>query len=266
MSRIFDFLSKKIDKEEMESYIDQPKSQFYQIISRAAIIGASVVAIITLLLSTELVHMSSSLFGVMLTLFFVCFACLFALPWIRKIEKNEFKKTSIIFISFAGVCALMWVICTWLGVGLYKRIMSNTCTEKYAINTLNFIKGSLIVSIQFMCSSVIGACLTKHKNKLIFLQFISYVSFIYIDVYLTLLLSSIKILQNPGLNLNVVKDIDFIFNGFAIAFFVAALLFALLSKVIFNKIEHKQLMKKVVEKEEAEAKQAEVESQPETEI
>ena len=87
MSRIFDFLSKKIDKEEMESYIDQPKSQFYQIISRAAIIGASVVAIITLLLSTT----CSYEFILVWSYAYIVF-CLFCLFVCTSMDSKNWKK------------------------------------------------------------------------------------------------------------------------------------------------------------------------------
>lgn len=251
-------IEEKINREEAESYIDQPKGLPYIIVSRITGYGAIAITLIILLLSLGLFSLNSTIVGSLATLFCICFAGLFSLPWVRKLEKKEFKITSIVFISLCAVCAVLWIMCVWFAISIYIKINIDTLEPAYLTKILKFMKVSIIISLQFLITSIIASYLTRHKNKLVFLQFITYITYIYIDIYLTMLLLCLKIDAAESSVFKISKDIEFVFNGFAIALFVGCLIFSFVLKWIFNKIERKQIQNRIYEIEQEESEKENV--------
>ena len=125
MSALTKFLRKRREKQAMQS---EPDSRLYRTISMTAILGSFVIAGLLVLAITQVFKMNSTIFGFLGTLGFFCVGCLLILPWIKKLEKGEFRKTSIVFLCFVVVCVLLWIISLWMGISIYNQIRDGAQT------------------------------------------------------------------------------------------------------------------------------------------
>ena len=96
----------------------QNGGKLYKIIASLSMIGTFLAAGILVLASTQVLKISAGLFGTVVMIGILCLGLVSTLPWIRRIEKNEYKSIAIAFISVIGVCALLWIISDWLVVAI----------------------------------------------------------------------------------------------------------------------------------------------------
>ena len=233
MSALTKFLRKRREKQAMQS---EPDSMLYRTISMAAILGSFVIAGLLVLAITKVFAMNSTIFGLLGTLGFLCIGCLLILPWIKKLEKGEFKKTSIVFLCCVGVCVLLWIISLWMGVGIYNKIRDGVGSDKELFNTLNFVKGTLIVSLQFMVVSVVATCATRYQKTLLLFQGITYLSYAYLDFYFTFFLACVQI-NYESKKIGISDSVSFLGNRFVITILILALVYVVIANAIMKRVE-----------------------------
>jgi len=207
----------------------------YRILSNTAIIGLFLIVGIVVVILTGGIRLNSGIFGLLVTLGIICFGMLACLPWIRHIEKGEYKKLSIVFIILIGTCCLLWIICLWIGVSMFNQGANIT---NYALK-LGFIKGTMIFSLQFMVASVVATNVVKLKKTYIPLQVITYLSYLIIDFYFTYLLAHLTLLNGV---LKLDPAVDILFTRFMITLVSLAVAFALVSSVILKRMESKRII------------------------
>ena len=124
-----------------------PKPQggkYYRIVNTSAIVGLFVAVGILVLMVTGTIPWTSSAVAIL------CFSCLLALPWIRKIENNEFKILSYVFLGIVGLSCILWLISDIVIISEYKAIKAAAGKEltddeqikllSSLLRTINFLK------------------------------------------------------------------------------------------------------------------------------
>lgn len=215
----------------------EPDSKLYRTISLTAIIGLFVIAGVIVLAICRLISFSSTIFGLLGTLGFFCIGCIMILPWIKRLESGEFKKTSIVFMCFVAVCIILWIIALWMGVVLYKQLKSDSDKAASTLyNTLNFIKVTGIISLQFMVVSVVATCFTKYKKTMLAFQGITYFSYAFVDFYMTFFLACLQI-NTVEQKIAFSKSISVLGNKWMVALVVLSIVYVIISNAVMKKIE-----------------------------
>ena len=231
-----------------ENYIDQKGGRVYKTVNTVSMIGIFVAVALIVMAITGVMKISSTLTGIIVAIAILCMYCMMALPWVRRIERNEWKKTSIVFLAIIVVNCVLWLVADILVISTYKQLASeigaNEVTKDVlikALNTLNYFKVSVIITIQASFAMFVANYITKYQGRMIPFQVIAYVSYLVVDAWLTLFLLSIKINGNPtavenvlGLNIEL---LEFLISKITITIFILAVLYVSISKGIVNRMD-----------------------------
>lgn len=212
--------------------------KLYKIISSIAIIGIFVAAGLLVLAFTKSLPLSAISFGFVFSVAVICLGAISTLPWIRRFENNDNKKIATAFLIVIGVCVLLWLICVWLGIIIYKRAQADIESLNAAIALIWIIKITLLISLQLIVSSTITNVLLKYKKTLIPFQVITYASHLYIDFYLTYLILCLGV--NSG-GPYVSEGISFLGHKAAWVLLILAFVYAIISSSILRSIEVKKM-------------------------
>lgn len=192
-----------------ESVNTNPKPQggkYYRLVNTCAIVGLFVAVGVLVFMITGVIPWTSNLVGIIAAIAIICFSCLLALPWVRKIENNEFKILSYVFLGIVGLSCVLWLISDIVVVSEYKTIMASTKVELTEeenlklvgslLRTINFLKASVLISIQFSVASFIATGITKYRKTMIPFQAIAYASYLFCDIWFTSFLFTVNINSN----------------------------------------------------------------------
>ena len=200
--------------------------------------GVFIIITILVLSIMGYIPMSAIIFGILATLAVLCIGALSALPWIKKIEKKDYFKTAIVFTSLIAICCLLWIICVWLAVNMYIKLRDNSDASTL-IKTLGFIKGTVIVTLQFMVASVVATCLTKFKKTMIPFQIITYVSYLFFDFYITFFLACIRYNKIEG-EVQISETIKLLGNKLMLTLFILAIVYVAISNAVIKRIQERK--------------------------
>ena len=82
-------------------YIDRKRQnpnkqggKVYKAINSISIFGLFIAVGLVVLMITKTIDVSANMTGIIIAIGILCFCCVTALPWIRRIERGEFKKLS----------------------------------------------------------------------------------------------------------------------------------------------------------------------------
>ncbi len=225
----------------------EPDSKLYRTLSLGSIIGVFAIVAVVVIAIFGYIDMNSFLFGLLCSIGMLCLGVLLSLPWVKRIEKNEFRKTGIVFVCFIAVCTLLWIISVWMGVNVYQQLkkLANKSMEdevvvlKSLMATLNFIKVTLVVSLQLMMASIIGTCITRFGKTMLAFQGIAYASYAFLDFYLTFFLCCIQI-DDLNLKFEVNDSISLLGNKFMIMLLVISVIFMVISNAVINKSQERK--------------------------
>lgn len=231
-----------------ENYIDQKGGKVYKTVNTVSMIGVFVAVALIVMAVMGVIKISATLTGIIVAIAILCMYCLMALPWVRRIEKNEWKKTSIVFIGLIVVNCILWLVADILIISLYKELVveiaANEITPELAVRTLqtlNYVKVSVIITLQTSFATFVANYITKYQGRMIPFQVIAYLSYLIVDAWLTMFLLSININSNPTKVGNVLELntelIEFLVNKFVLAIFVLAFLYVSISKGIINRMD-----------------------------
>lgn len=219
------------------------KEKIYKSIQTIAIIGLLVALSLLVLAFSEVLTFSSGLLVLIASIATVCGCCLLACPWIRRLENNDFKILSYVFLGLIFVVCVLWVICIFQIQRIYKLAGDETLTDeegsKAMIGILRFFKVSAIISIQFVTASTIASTIAKYRKTYLPIQAIMYASHLFVDFYVTFFMCCITTV-NGELKIN--DNLEILGSKFMVVLFVLALLYVIITNAVLKRIEGKRMV------------------------
>ncbi len=186
----------------------EPAGKIYKLINTIAVIGLFLTVGIIVLMLTGTLSCTANLIGIIAAIAIACLGCILALPWIRRLESNEFKILSLVFIGLTALSCILWIISDIVIISQYKSIKSTfiaseTMTEEKTIKfieslirSLNFLKVTTFLTIQFSVASFIATGITKFRKTMIPFQAIAYTSYGFVDFWISGFLFTFSIKSN----------------------------------------------------------------------
>lgn len=170
---------------------------------------------------------------------------LVALPWVRVFEafkEKPYKITAIVFLSVVGVCVVLWIVSVWLIIGLVNKGMEGAVGEalKELVRSLNVIRVSLIVSLQFIVASYIAKNIIKYNKTLLPYQVMAGVSQLYIDFYFILVLTAITI-TTKGIEFN--QSAFLLTNRWTHALLAVFFVLSIFPSVVFRRTDRRNMLR-----------------------
>jgi len=215
----------------------QDGGKIYKIVTSCAIIGLFItVGLLVLGITMQFINAQITLTLAILAI--ICFVAIATLPWIKKFEQGQFKKTSIAFIIINAICAVLWIVGAILVYVLYVKTRDGA--DFNPANSLQIIKIIIIVSIQFLAASSIATLMTRYKKSFLAFQIVTYISTIFVDLYVSLFLFSIVFSSTNELQLN--NDILSILGmPIMIGLFCMFLIFTAISAGVVKRMERNRV-------------------------
>lgn len=238
--------------------------KLYKIINSCSIVGLFVAVGIIVLMIGEIIPWSSTMVGLIAAVAILCFSCILALPWIRKIEQNEFKILSYVFLGIVGLSCVLWLISDIVVISQYKVLMANSGKDlsneeslklvSGVLRTINFLKASVFISIQFSVASFIATGITKYKKTMIPFQSIAYLSYLFCDFWFSSFLFTVNInsnvagiqAENFGDTIGQIfrvneKYLSFLVSKIMLTLFLLAITYVIISNAIIRRQEQTRL-------------------------
>ena len=197
-------------------------------------ISISLIFVITAIIVcgiTGIFHLGVVAYEVLGCIILLCASCIFSIPWATRLEKNEYKKLSIIFLSFIALCVVLSLICYFC---ILHLIRTNGEPSKFLYNFLRF---SIVLIIQLFTSSTIAYVYLKYKKEMIVFQGVTYLSNLYVDFYFTFLILSAG-MKNGSIKL---LNTDFLGNKLVLTILIIAVIYVIISNSIMKKIDKRKL-------------------------
>ncbi len=215
----------------------QDGGKVYKIVTTCAIVGLFV-AVGLLVMGITMQFINATITLVLAILAVICFVAIATLPWIKKYEQGQFRKTSITFMIINGICAILWIVGVILVYVLYVK--SRDGADYDPTKALKIIKIIIIVSIQFLTASSIATLITRYKKSFLAFQVITYISTVFVDVYVSLLLFSVYFNEARDLQMN--SDLLSILGApIMIGLFCMFLVFTAISAGIVTRLERNRV-------------------------
>lgn len=235
--------------------------KIYKIVNSCAIVGLFVAVGIFVLMVTGTIEWSSAMVGFTLAIAIICFCCLLALPWVRKLEQGDFKIMAYVFLGLVALCCILWVIADIIVIKQYRAIkyaLNNDITgeesEKFAkglLSALNYLKFTTFVTIQFSVASFIASVIIKLRKTLIPFQAIAYASYAVCDFWISGLMLSIKINADVSFSDGSLKFgdvfsanegfIKFLVSKAMLTVLLLAIAYVVISNVVIKKQEQRRM-------------------------
>lgn len=193
----------------------------------------------------QILPMSANTNGIVFSVGVLGLGGMVALPWVRVFEgfkDKRYKITAIVFLSIAGVCVILWIVCVWLIVGLVKKVSTDIdeTVLKGLITSLNTIRASIIVSLQFVVSSYIAKNVIKYNKTLLPYQVLAGLSQLFLDFFLCLVLTAITI-TTKGVEFSSTAYL--LTNRWTYALLAIALVLGIFPSVVFRRTDRRNMMK-----------------------
>lgn len=172
--------------------------KLYKLVQLIAI-SVLIIAIVLVIFEVfQLLEMGTTANGIIFSIGVIGAGGLVALPWVRVLESfNEkpYRITAIVFLAVVGVCIILWIVCVWQIIGLVENGLEGATDEMLegVLDSLNVIRISLIISLQFIAASYIAKNIIKYGKTLLPYQVMAGASQLYIDFYLVLILTAMTI-------------------------------------------------------------------------
>ena len=215
------------------------KFNLYKLLQNIAVIGIFLVAGIGVLGLTQVISLSKTVVELLIIIGILCVACLLCLPWVRKLEKNDLKIVSYVFLGVISVCAILCIIaiCLLFGIG-------DGSSDAYLSRTLNFTKICAVILIQLSTSTLIASSVIKYQKSFLAFQTISYVAHLYVDFYISFFLCCINL--DIEMKLSISDSVNFLGKKAVYVIAILMLVYVIISRFVMKSIE-KRHTKEIVE-------------------
>mgnify|MGYP004605584599 FL=1 len=217
---------------------ENSKFSLYGIIQTISIVGLFLAVGLIVLATTGTLHMGTGLIQFVGIIAVICLCGLMSLVWARNLERGKQKIVSIVFLSIIGAVCLLWIIAICVVMGLIRK--GDAATDKELVNSLRFIKIVLIISVQFICGTTIGAVITRYGKSMLVFQVIMYVSNIVVDVYVSCWMFLFKINNGEVAFATDSKLFAILTSKGMITIAVLAIVYVSLSNIIIKLVELKR--------------------------
>lgn len=217
---------------------ENSKFSLYGIIQTISIVGLFLAVGLIVLATTGTLHMGAGLIQFVGIIAVICLCGLMSLVWARNLERGKQKIVSIVFLSIIGAVCLLWIIAICVVMGLIRK--GDAATDKELVNSLRFIKIVLIISVQFICGTTIGAVITRYGKSMLVFQVIMYLSNIVVDVYVSCWLFLFKINNGEVAFATDSKLFAILTSNGMITIAVLAIVYVSLSNSIIKRVELKR--------------------------
>lgn len=234
--------------------------KIYKIINNVSIVGLFLAVTLFVLMIMGTIGWSSEMVGFVLAIAILCFSMILALPWVRKLEQGEFKVLSNVFLGLVTVCCILWITADVVIIKEYKTIKYMSSVQatddenrrflKGLLGSLNYLKATLFITIQFSVASFIATSITKLRNSMIPFQAITYSAYGFCDFWISGILLSLRIKSNIDFSDDVaVNDIfstnqgllKFLVSRTVITILVIAIAYVIISAAIMKRQEAKRI-------------------------
>lgn len=222
----------------MFKFKENSKFSLYGLIQTISIVGLFLAVGLIVLAATGTLHMGTGLIQFVGIIAVICLGGLMSLVWARNLERGKQKIVSIVFLSIIGAVCLLWIIAICVVMGLIRK--GDAATDKQLVNSLRFIKIVLIISIQFICGTTIGAVITRYGKSMFVFQVIMYVSNIVVDVYVSCWMFLFKINNGAVTFATDSKLFAILTSKGMITIAVLAIVYVSLSNSILKRVELKR--------------------------
>lgn len=251
-------LTRMFRKNQEKAPVDGGK--LYKIINTCSIVGLFVTVGLVVLMIMGTIKCTSSVVGIVAAIAILCFSCVLALPWIRKIENNEFKVLSYVFLGIVALSCLLWIISDIVIISQYKVIKAASLKDELTneestklfnslVGSLNYLKTAVFISIQFSVASFVATGVTKYRKTMLPFQVITYASYLFCDLWISTLLFTIDVKR---INASNVGDIDKIFrinenvlkfltSKAVVTIFIIAIAYVVIANAIIKRQEQRRL-------------------------
>ena len=162
------------------------KFNLYKLLQNVAVIGLFLVVGLCVLFGSKMLPFKLSIVEFTICVGLALIGILLVLPWSKYLEQKEFKIVSLVFLIATAVCVVLWEITT-LVICHFIRV------DNMSLGLLHLIRITLLISMQVTIASFIGKYIIKYRNKYIPFQAITYLSLVYIDIWLSILLFGVSI-------------------------------------------------------------------------
>jgi hypothetical protein len=215
--------------------MNEKKFNLYKIFNSIAIFGLFIVVTLAVLQSSKTIAVSKVVNELIWIIGALCFFCLIAMPWAKRLDNKENKILSIVFLSLTGVCAILWII----SIILVFSFIKNNPDEAQISRVLNFIKVNVFITIQFFVALSITTSILKFKNTMVPFQAIYYLSMVYLDFYASFALFCLKI--SSSLEFSINNNLEFLKSRFMIVSGSLALVYVAVSAGIIKAREKRKM-------------------------
>ena len=212
------------------------KGNVTKILNQISILGLFAVAGIIVLMLTGALVANRGLIVALAVFGFICLGSILATPWVRYLERGKYKTLSWVFVGFIILCVLLWIIGTFVVNTLIIRINANTATESFAYGVVQFLRITLVITLQFITANFISTNVIRYGKRMIVFQGIAYASYAYADLYLSML-ACCFVIKNVGGKAELYKVpaiTDFVFARLAWTLLILALVWIIVANTIVN--------------------------------
>ena len=251
-------LTRMFRKNQEKAPVDGGK--LYKIINTCSIVGLFVTVGLVVLMIMGTIKCTSSVVGIIAAIAILCFSCILALPWIRKIENNEFKVLSYVFLGIVELSCLLWIISDIVIISQYKVIKAASLKDELTneestklfnslVGSLNYLKTAVFISIQFSVASFVATGVTKYRKTMLPFQVITYVSYLLCDLWMSTFLFTINVKKINASNVGDINKIflinenllKFLTSKAIVTIFVIAIAYVIIANAIIKRQEQRRL-------------------------
>ncbi|MDE6201699.1 MAG: SHOCT domain-containing protein [Clostridiales bacterium] len=224
-----------------------PKAGDGKLYKLIRIIATTVFLVAAIFLILEIFHifrLGTAANGIIFSLGVIGAGGMVALPWVRVFEAfkdKRYKIVAIVFLALVGVCVVLWIVCVWQIIDLVNKGISGATDEVLVdiLDSLNIIRISIIVSLQFIVASYIAKNIIKYGKTLLGYQVMAGVSQLFVDFFVCLVLTAITI---------TTKGVEFSSTAFLLtnkwtwALLAIAVIIGVFPNVVFRRTDRRNLI------------------------
>ena len=162
------------------------KFNLYKLLQNVAVIGWFLVVGLCTMFFSKMLPFKLGVVEFTICVGLALIGVLMVLPWAKYMEQKEYKIVSLVFLIATGVCVLLWEIATLI-------ICHAIRVNNMSLGLAHLVRITLLISMQVTIANFIGKYIIKYRNKYIPFQAITYLSLVYIDIWLSILLFGVSI-------------------------------------------------------------------------
>lgn len=216
----------------------EPHSKLYKILMWFSVAGLFITIAILVLGFTKALALPSGVVLLVCILLILCVGVLISLPWLRHLEKKEFKIPSIVFLAFNALTVVLLIVCAFLIWNMYKGYKDGGDIFQYT-KSLTTFQVVFVITLQTTVATIIGTQYLRYQKKWLPLQVIIYIAYIFVDFYVTFAICCLRF-QHGEDWLVLSNGVSFLTNTLVLTLLGIAVMYALFA----NSLIYRSMKKK----------------------